>query len=196
MANIAFNFNPGIESFPFDLVPYYGSALERTSLPRARIHFRAQAETVTAKIATNSSSIRVNAVLPVNYAYVFEYATLNIDIPTNIADADNFSNNGQIQFSNGDGTGARIGALFSRGLVPDLLQAGSQKIWHPVNPYRTIMYNVDGIAPQIFMEIWDNELVLNTDEGNFSSYLSVLQYDIEQIYNVSVNAPIPVTPRG
>lgn len=193
MANIALEFAPNPDLFSFDLDPVPSALLDKTSLPRARVSYSVRQGSITAKIATNTTSVRVTCTLPVNYAYVFEYCTVMASFPGDIADAGHFNNEGQLTFNvEGSVQVSPLATLHSLGAAPDTNNTASMKIWAPVNAFRTVIAN----SVDITAEIWDDDAVNATVLGKLNFLLTVLQYDIEQIHNVSVNAPIPVALRG
>jgi len=196
MANIAIAFAPDPTPFQFDLVPFApGGLLPKTAVPRGRMSFRLQDETITAKIATNTTSIEASCLLPANFAYVMEYAYCSVRFLTDLDDADHFDSLGQIRFQLGDGQGTRHNQLFSEGVTPIELNAGSTKIWCPVCAYPLPLFNTNANQVTVILGVYDSDAVNATIEGDFSLLASFLQYDIEQVFNLPVNFPLPVQVR-
>lgn len=192
MANIDLNPEPTPVMFPFHTVP--GAQLPYTAAPRGRVTFRVNAVTIAAKIATNTTSIRIEMILPANFAYIFEYGTVQVAFPTNTGDADNYDSVGVGITRLGDGSGGRHNQLFSRGITGNTLNAGSEKTWSVLDMYPSPLYNVDQIAPQLDYFINDTDAGA-TVVGMVSSYASFLIYDIEQVFNAPLNFPLPVSVR-
>lgn len=194
MANILIEATPEPRTFPFDVAPYAGGILDKTALPRGRITFQILKTVIPAKIATNTTSINVENVMPANYAYVVEFATIQVNFPTSTSDAANFSANGIMQVRLGDALGTRRAGLFSRGISPAELNAGSSQIWHPENYFPTPIFNLLGATPIVNLEVFDVDAGA-TVVGELNTVVSVLQFDLEQIFNVAVNFPLPVSVR-
>jgi len=192
MANVALAVTPTLATFPFQ-VPG-GSFQQYSAVPLARLTFTARLVTIVAKIATNTTSIIATCTLPANYAYTFEYASQKIAIPSDPADAGNFDDVSQMDFGFGDGEGARTAEMFSNGHTGILLNAGSEKVWAPLNAYTPPMFNQAGNTLGIDISCNDTDAGA-TAEGDYSLVVSVLQYDIAQIFAYPLNYPIPVSSR-
>lgn len=193
MANILTGVTLPAAPFPFETGG--GAVLPNTALPRQRILFRGNASAIAAKIATNTGTVRLTATLPPNFAYTVDYVYASVTFATNATDADHYSDVGNVRITLGDGQGARESQMFSRGLLPDDLNAGSSKIWSPINIYSPPIFNTVGAATNIIIELWDTDAVNATVAGVVSCLVSVLQFDIAQVYNVALNYPLPVTIR-
>ncbi len=194
MANIDITFTPPAAPFPFELDIARSHYLEKTALPRGRVTFQQADGVVTAKIATNTTTVNVVCTLPANYAYVFEYASVQIAFDTDTADAANFENVGMMLVNLGDGLGGRRAQFFSRGQTGDSLNAGSQIAWAPLNVFPSPIFNLQQNSPNLILRFYDTDAGA-TEEGLLSAVVSLLQYDIEQIFNVGVNFPVPVSIR-
>ncbi len=192
MANIDLNIQPAGALFPFAIIP--GDAFNLSALPRARVQFRVNKTVITAKIATNTTSIRIECILPASYAYTFEFAAIDVAFPTDTDDAANYDDVGTVHVREGSGIGPRTTQLFSRGVSGETLNAGSAKIWQEVAIYPALLYNLLNVAPQLDLEVNDRDAGA-TVAGVVSSFVSFLQFDIEQIFNVNVNFPTPVAVR-
>lgn len=192
MANVALAFVPEPRSFPFHVWP--GQHQEQSAIPLSRINFQLNNEVITAKIATNTTSIQVTCTLPANYAYTFEYLTVKVEVIDDVADADNFSDIGFVVLSLSDGLGSRITALKSDGVSTSQANAGSLKCWDQINRYCCPVFNQDGNSPVITLFINDIDAA-NTNEGKFSCLVSVLQFTLDQAFNYPLNFPLPVSPR-
>lgn len=192
MANIALTFAPPPQTFPFQIPP--GAVQPITAVPRARVRFITSLAVITAKIATNTTSIVLTFTLPLNYAYTFEYAQVSIQCPTDPLDADNFDDVGQLIYFPGNDSGAIETELISQGITGHTLNAGSVKSWTPVNASNSPLFNDQQIAIAVVMALNDNDAA-NTVVGAMNTFISFLQYDIDQVYNYPVNFPLPVSNR-
>lgn len=195
MAVIQTTINPVPRIEPFDMSPVGGAQLDKTALPRARLVFRLNGEDILAKGAGDTGRVRVINSLPPGFAYTFEYAYITIVVPTSQTDADHYSDNSAIGFALGDGEGVRQSQLFSRGIMPAVTLAGSQKIWEPLNPYQPPLFNRTFTTGNITLDAWDDDGVNATAAAEVSSLVTLLQFDIEQIFNVGLNFPLPVQVR-
>lgn len=193
MANIALTVTPPPIVFPFATLP--GARLPYSPVPRGRVVFRVNAQVIAAKIATNTTSIRVNCLLPANYAYVFEWMQANVILATDPLEASQFEAVGEMQFLLGDGAGARVTELCSDGVYHTTLNAGSGRAWKVVKQFPLPIYNLLQNNPSIEVRLNDADAVNATVAGLLSTTVSCLQYDIEQVFNVGVNYPVPVQVR-
>jgi len=193
MANIAFAFAPDPRPFAFQVTP--GAVQQYSAIPRARMTYQVNNSVITAKIATNTSSIVTTCTLPANYAYAFEYATASVQVLTDVDDADHFGNVGQLNFAFGDGLGTRRAQMVAAGATNTTANAGSAKVWETVNAYTPPIYNQEGATPSIILAFNDENAVDLTDEALFSCVVSCLQYDISQVFAFPLNFPLPVSQR-
>jgi len=193
MANILLDVSPLPVLFPFATLP--GAGLPYSAVPRGRVVFRVNSQVIAAKIATNTTSIRVRNILPANYAYVFEWAQADVILATDELEASQFRAVGELQFLLGDGAGARSVQLNSEGVYPTTLNAGSGRAWSAVAPFPLPMYNLLQGAPSIEIHLNDSDAVNATVAGLLNTTVTCLQYDIEQVFNVGVNYPVPVQVR-
>jgi len=192
MADVSLAITPALRTFPFQIPP--GARQQYTAVPRGRITFQANNITIVAKIATNTTSILATCTLPPNFAYAFEFANQRVVILTDPGDADNFDDVSMLAVAFADGLGSRGVQLISVGITGDAGNAGSQKVWAPVNPYTQPIFNQDGASPSIVF-ICNDTNAANTDEGDYSCLLSLLVYDIEQVMAFPLNFPLPVSAR-
>lgn len=193
MANIAIDISPTPGVFPFSTVG--GFVLPYSAVPRGRVVFRVNATVIAAKIATNTTSIRIRNILPPNYAYVLEWLQCDIDLPTDTSEASQFDAVGELRTLLGDGAGPRISQLFSEGVYATTLNAGSGRAWCALQPYPLPIFNQLAGVPSVELRLFDADAVNATVAGTFSSTLSFLQYDIEQVFNLALNFPVPVQIR-
>lgn len=192
MANVDLVFAVTPRTFPFRIPP--GADQQTTAIPRARLTYQLKSEALAVKAALDTTSITINCTLPVNFAYTFEYATMDIQIAGSADDADNFSDNGRIIVSFADGLGLRQNEFTSLGLINTLLNVGSTKIWGPVNPYCCPIFNQDGLSPTISLLVNDVDAD-TTGAGTLSCVVTVMQYDLDQVFNYPLNFPLPVALR-
>lgn len=195
MANIATDFSPDAVPFPFNSYPSGGVASAYTAIPRGRICYREPNGTIAAKIATNTGSVEVSAILPLGYAYILEYLFLSVRFATDLDDASHYADNGQLRFQLSDGQSTRHNNLLSEGLTPIELNAGSLKTWNPVNAIPLPLYNLNANTMGVLAGVYDTDLVNATQAGVLSYFSCFLQYDIEQVFNLGVNFPIPIQVR-
>lgn len=167
-----------------------------TIYPRARVTFSI-AGTITAKIATNSTTVTVNFTLPANFAYVMERMAPQVTFATNIADAGHFNDVAFVSIGRDGASGTLFSSeMFSRGLSNIAGQGGSQKMWIPSYQDTGLFFNQDGIAPLCRLVLSDNDLVNATVVGTVTGQAQFLQYDLEQAISVMANAPQPVISRS
>lgn len=192
MANVAFTL-PGIpRTFPFEIPS--GSLQNDSAIPRARLTFQLKNQVITAKIATNTTSIVSSCVLPQNFVYTFEYCTCLIEVIDDVADAGNFDEQGSLEFGFNDLLGARTIEMVSSGIFGVGANAGSGKVWRPLNALPTPIFNTVGTAPNMTLSINDNDAGA-TNAALYSFIISVLQYDLTQVFAYPLNFPLPVSSR-
>lgn len=162
---------------------------EETYLPRGRVIF-SQDDTITAKNAGDTNQIQYLLNLPVNFGYVPEFFSLGLFFPTD-ADAANYEQWGQLAFQwtnpavdtdtnvflRSEGT---IGAPTNRGRI-------FTPVTHLCEPFKAEFPNTRLIAI-----CQDTDSVNATAAGTANLYATFLQYDIRQLDDVRVNAPVPV----
>jgi len=192
VANIALAVDPKIRIFPFQIIP--GNFQQYSAIPRARITYQTDNETIVAKIMGNTTSIKATCNLPANFVYTFEYCTQRIEIPSDPTDAENYDDVVSLVFGFGDGFGSRSTEMLSNGITGAFANAGSAKFWTPMNPGIGPIYNQAGADGSIKLESNDRASAA-TAEGDYSFVLSVLQYDFEQAFAFPLNFPLPVTAR-
>lgn len=193
MANVAIAFVPIVTPFAFDTSPIGGNYLNKTALPRARICFRLNAGVVAAKVGGNTQSLTVACSLPPNFAYTLEYVSAHIAVDECV----NYSDIGFLSTTLGDGQGIRLSEMFSDGISvfappSSILET---KMYAPVNKFPMPIYNDQGNTPAMDIALFDNEGTNSTSAGTLSALACFLQYDIEQVYNVGINYPVPVQLR-
>lgn len=193
MANVDLAFAPAPSTFPFDLSPVGGVLLPKTALPRARLIFQINDGAITAKAMGNTTTITVTMTLPRNFAYSFEYLTVQLSFATSTSDAATYEDIGMMQFISNDGVGAgRRAQLVSLGACADIAAAGSQVAYAPVNVFPSPIFNTRSVTPSLLFRISDLDAGA-TVAGLMAVTCSVLQYDLEQVFSVGVNFPLPVS---
>lgn len=159
--------------------------------PRARVIFQ-DATAITAKIATNTNTVAYELVLPPNYAYRFDQASISFGL-SNSLDADNFENLGLVFLKLVAGTNTVAMNMKSEGVTNSVTIAGRNIIWNLENPFQEVFRQSGPGSVALTVMVFDNDGTENTDALTSLSYFSFLQYDINQILDVSVNAPLPVS---
>ncbi len=194
MADIAIAFAGNTAIFPFQIPQ--GAVQQGTAIPRARVCMSVVGGTITAKIATNTTSILCTNTLPPNFAYTLEYLVIKVEVVSAFADVDNFATLGSLAYSNGLPLGANANTeLSTLGPFATLLNVGGGKIWEPRTPFGGPMFNQDGDSVILTLAINDRDAGA-TAVGVFDSLICLLQYDMEQVFNYPINYPIPVQSRG
>lgn len=193
MANVALAFAPAAQPFPFDLAPVPSTLLAKSALPRGRITFQVTDGAITAKAMGNTTTITVTCTLPRNFAYTFEYLTCQLSFATSLTDAATIEDIGMMQFIRNDGvSGGRRAQLVSLGACADIDAAGSQVAYAPVNVFPSPIFNTRSLSPSILFRISDLDAGA-TVAGLMAVTVSCLQYDLEQVFSVGVNFPLPVS---
>lgn len=166
--------------------------------PRARVSFDSS-NAITLKAAANTNTVIYIFNLPENFAYRFDqsYVSFNVATSTEISQIEDLGV-AIISLDNGSTIFARS-TLASKGLISDTTVAGSQKCWVMEDPYQEVHQAVIPLGstanPNIrwTYNLFDNDNVNETVALAADIHVSFLQYDIQQIFHVSVNAPQPVT---
>jgi len=192
MANVAIAVTVEGQLFPFSTAP--GDALRKSSLPRGRVSYRMNDQVIAAKIATNTTSAVIKMNLPQNFAYIMEYLAADAIFATDVDDALKWDAMGFINVT-GIGMGGRVSQLFSEGQYATTLNAGSGRAWGTIQPYPLPLFSVLGNTLTVEVNLADSDVVNATVAGLLNMSASFLQYDIEQIYNVDLNFPLPVQTR-
>lgn len=192
MANIAIDVTVPGELFPFSTAP--GRILEGSAYPRGRVSYRLNDEVIAAKIATNTTSAQIKMVLPRNFAYVLEYLSTDVIFATDVDDALKWDAVGFLNVT-GIGQGGRVSQLFSQGQYATTLNAGSGRAWGTVQPYPLPLFTLVGSILQVEVRLNDSDVVNACVAGLLNMSASFLQYDVEQIYNMALNFPLPVQTR-
>jgi len=165
--------------------------------PRARISFVLGAALV-AKAALDEQTCRFICNMPVNYAYVLDTVFVTVSSAT-VADAGNYNlvANMRIIFDQDTSTNnvqEELVATASTGFG-DAGVGSSLMYSRKPNSYNEVFADpTRGSAPEIRIYIFD-EAAGATGALTGDIYLSLLQYDIRQIDQVRVNAPMPVGVR-
>lgn len=193
MASLQQDFNPPAISLPF--------AGPRTPAdpgfhPRARYDFDVQADAIDAKATANTNRLDITCTLPPNYAYVldniFIKATGTAAVPGDADSTDNYESIAQC-FLNLSNSRRQVMELFSHGsFTQGSAEADCGKIWTPQSLTRQMGFNLTGNSMTVQIFIVDSDNSNATVAGTLNVHVSVLQFDIEQAYNVIVNAPVPV----
>lgn len=164
--------------------------------PRARVTFQA-AVTIAAKIAGNTQTTRIQLDLPQNYAYAMDVMECAISSAA-IADTDQWENLQHITLQSSWLGGAYDNTvrqtMKSEGAVYYTDATQGLKSWQVVDKY-TEVFKLEESAPRLFVYLTDPEAVLDTIVCSLSYHFSFLQYDVNQAFNVRVNAPMPVSIR-
>lgn len=192
MANVAIDVTPPGELFPFSTAT--GSVLGQSPFPRGRVSFRLNDQVIAAKIATNTTSAVIKLVLPANFAYVLEYLSADVIFATDVDDALKWDAVGELRMT-GIGNGGRVSQLFSEGQYATTLNAGSGRAWSTIQPYPLPLFSVASAVLEAQVLLNDSDVVNATVAGLLNLSASYLQYDIEQIYNMPLNFPLPVQTR-
>lgn len=174
------------------LEPFAGVPPNNVShLPRGCCKFELTNGVITAKIATNKQTVDVNCVLPPNFGYVLSYLSLATFFADQ-EDSDNYSDSGTMFNMLGGVIGAQASPLIAIG--SQLGDSGDTilKSYVPTNPYKLPLYNLDGDQVTVRCRISDNDGTNATAVGQLLFFACFLQYDIEQVLHVAVNAPAPV----
>jgi len=189
VANVAVTVTPLPTPFPF-IIPG-GWIQVGTAIPIQRLTYKVSDQTIALKAAGDTTSIVVNCNLPPNFAYTWEYTSADIVIPTEIGDASQFDAVGSLILAFGDNAGTRVSAMSSNGFGRTLLNVGSIQTWAPENPYARPIFNQNGSTPVISVHFNDINAA-ETAEGDFSCLVTVLQYELDQVFAYPLNFPLPV----
>jgi len=194
MASLQQAFDPIARVLPFAQRREPGAY---NDLPRARVDYDIDGEVVTAKATANTNRLRINCNLPNNYAYVLDNVFTFLKITGGLpGDADGIDNFESIAGGELDpiGTAAtRFMELFANGnFITGSGEADGGKIWTPQSLSKQIFFNTQGSQMNLRVFLVDGDNSNATLAGELTYHASFLQYDIEQAYNVAVNAPLPV----
>ncbi len=177
------------EGVPF---PFQGRLVgaEGTDLPRGKVVFEGSA-VITAKIATNTTTLIINCELPQNFAYSLNSGALSLLFPTATADAAHWTDALVTFFPDGSGL-PRISTAMGVSDQAASGNLGSAAVYFPLSNYRDLFFNSNANTPLVAINISDNDAVNATVAGTVFFCFSFLQYDIAQVFNQVVNSPIPV----
>lgn len=166
---------------------------ENNIYPRARIVFE-DATAIALKIATDTNVVIYTFSLPANYAYRLDQFSIGF-FDTGSVDTDNFENLGLGFLDLTAGVSANQFTVESPGDTFVNAVTGGAKSWGITRDqrYGEIFFSQDPTPPRMRIQLFDNDATENTDALSSLTHVSFLQYDIEQLVNVAVNAPQPVT---
>lgn len=182
------------------LLPFTGRGslreADRSDLPRAKITWAFDDIVITAKIATNTNTFGVSMTLPANYAYALLNAEFTMQFDTDVDAADNFSTGTLTYFTANTGGPAFVGSEIRLGLVRHSTltndQAGSILVLTPNPTFKDVFFNQLGLSPLVLMHVLDTDGTNATAVGALKGEVSFLQFDLNQAFDVTVNAPSPV----
>lgn len=168
---------------------------ENNIYPRRRL-IAQSSTTITAKDALDTKTIDIDVTLPVNFAYALDQLYIGLGAGGNL-DVDNYEPLAlcTLQFSN-----AALSDVFfsmeSPGITFQDLD-GSRQTYSvsPTQKFSELFSNQIGLAPTLSIALNDRDAVNLTAALNLRFYASFLQYDIRQVDQVVVNAPMPVSVR-
>lgn len=192
MAEVAIAITPTRNVQLFAGLPASGT-LERSFLPRGCVSFQNVTSTIAAKGAGNTQTITTTCTLPPNYAYSLQYLVSTININTELAAADDFERYAAITLNDGRQAtpNVRFQAKAETSGVTSA-NAGSIVTWSPINLYKSVFWNQDGVSPVLTLVITDSDGTNARAAASISNQVQFLQFDIDQATDVRVNAPQPV----
>ncbi len=160
--------------------------------PRARVIFEDDTA-VTLKAAGNTNTIIYQCNLPANYAYRLDTVSIQLGLTTS-TEVDQIEDLGQARLLFGGAATKVVMPLQSIGLISNATVAGGTKIWNLVEAFSEVFYQEGSTtAPSISFRLFDNDGVNETVAQSGLAWITFLQYDIQQVTDVSVNAPTPVS---
>lgn len=190
MANVAIGITPVVSQQRFT-----GEQVGEGFYPRARVSFLAQGVTIVLKGAGDTQSISMAMALPANYAYSAEFALAVFDCPTEIPAAADFSEGALVWINDGrQSTFNYQSSMFSRFTQPSTNNAGSTRSWEPLNMFKGIFWNEQGVGPDAVIAINDEDGTNARAAGTVTILMTFLQFDIEQALDVRSNGPMPTRP--
>ena len=159
--------------------------------PRARIIFRSN-DSVLAKNAGDTKTLNLTCDLPVNYAYVTDHILVSMVLNGSTGALDHYANLAVQSTSDGVNT-AISNQIRSQGEFSTNGVTGEQKIYAPYDGhFHHVFFNQVGAQPSVTFQFTDTDAVNATAAFSLVSYVSFLQFDIQQAIDVGVNAPLPV----
>jgi len=160
--------------------------------PRARLTF-ADKTVIALKAALDTKTVQYNFTLPANFAYRLDQFGIGF-FDTGSVDTDNYENVGLGLILLETGVTNVQFTVSSLGDTNVTNVNGGSKTWGIVQDQRfgEVFWNIDGGQPVFRVQLFDNDATNNTDELSTHTWVSFLQYDIEQTIDVVVNAPQPV----
>lgn len=168
--------------------------------PRARI-ISGNATTITAKSAGDTKGVLITITLPANFAYSFQGGFAFLTSAT-AADVDNYQAINRISIQDRQ-TGVSFDWADMDFTSPGAFVFASSdpttagKIYNVPerSMNRDVFYNLLGEGPRVFVTLNDTDGTNATAQSVVTYRFTFLQYDIEQVLNVAVNAPQPVSVR-
>lgn len=174
---------------PFSGLP---SFTENSYLPRGMISYQASGAAIAAKTLGNTMTVTTTCTLPENFAYSLTGLSILVDCTT-AKDASQFDVVGYAQVENDNAAPiTTFIELFSRGPVGVSSNAGDRLMWTPQSKWCPLMFNLTGNSPELQVVLTDNDTANAADARRCFFQADFLIYDIRQVTDVRVNAPMPV----
>ncbi len=164
---------------------------EGSYLPRAILTFSVVSGVIAAKIATNTQTVTTSCTLPPNFAYQLVYSNFAIDCIT-AKDAEQFNVLGQSTIVPIDTPARPHLRQKSEGASPTSGNTGDVQIWSPVDKFPGLIFTQSGESSIFATVLTDDDAVNAADARRFFCTVMFHVYDISQVLNVGVNAPLPV----
>lgn len=180
---------------PTATVQYFGRFNADTDQPRGRVIF-SDKTTITAKIAGDTKKLDINITLPRNFAYACDQFFLTLYDTT--ADVGHYNTIGvqTLQYTDPNTVNDVFAALKSPGLSGFSDAPGSMATWVVDKCFSEVFYSRNNEGVAIKNSLFDNDGVNASAQMTLNTYASYLFYDINQVNDVNVNAPTPVSIRG
>ncbi len=160
--------------------------------PRARVIFEDDTA-ITLKAAGNTNTIIYQCNLPPNYAYRLDSTMIQIGLTTS-TEVSQIEDLGQSRLVFGGAATKVVMQLESKGVISHSTVAGGLKVWTQIDPFSEVFHQEGtATAPSIAFRLFDNDGVNETVAQGGLLWVTFLQYDINQVTDVSVNAPTPVS---
>ncbi len=192
MAEVAIAIVPTIGIQMFSGLPYGTNNI----YPRARV-IATTSTSVAAKIATNTQTVTVNVNLPANYAYVMDSQFIAFRSAATPSDLSHYNDLATQRISPDGATTLVLNQLVAPGEGLFLTNLAGMKVWQVPfgSGFGEVFFNRTGASPQVRYAMFDEDAVNATVALTANLYCTFLQYDIEQVTEVGVNAPQPVIVR-
>lgn len=166
-----------------------GGTISNQIFPIGRVIYRLN-DAITAKGAGDTKEITVQFDLPANFAYVVDKFSMSLSAPSSTTDLVNVTDLSRASAHKDSTVAAPQWQVPSAGeILSDT--AGSVKLFSNTECFKDVFFNQSGEAPFLRWKIRDDAAGA-TGQYFATGYVSVLQFNIEQAINVSVNAPQPV----